>query len=246
MSDTNEILEQKTHFPHLTHNQNNTESNESFTISAEEAAEILGVNRSRLSQLTSKGIFSFEKRKIDTRNRLFYKLSDLLNHQRSQYQSNQNYFPNSQQEKTLPVEQINNNNSLEEKPLFIGKQTINKSFQNKNFNLKTAKELYELEQTNDKNSKINDLINNNNSHLLEIKEQINKTFKYDTKEKNNIQNKLEQLEIKTQNILNKIAILDYNIIKQDKEQSIEKIEKKDKKNWKNKTSKFIPTLSSRR
>lgn len=246
MSDTNEILEQKTHFPHLTHNQNNTESNESFTISAEEAAEILGVNRSRLSQLTSKGIFSFEKRKIDTRNRLFYKLSDLLNHQRSQYQSNQNYFPNSQQEKTLPVEQINNNNSLEEKPLFIGKQTINKSFQNKNFNLKTAKELYELEQTNDKNSKINDLINNNNSHLLEIKEQINKTFKYDTKEKNNIQNKLEQLEIKTQNILNKIAILDYNIIKQDKEQSIEKIEKKDKKNWKNKTAKFIPTLSSRR
>ncbi|MGY3804563.1 hypothetical protein ACWNT8_10900 [Pigmentibacter ruber] len=246
MSDTTEILEQKTHFPHLTHNQNNTESNESFTISAEEAAEILGVNRSRLSQLTSKGIFSFEKRKIDTRNRLFYKLSDLLNHQRNQYQSSQNYFPNNQQEKTLPIEQINNNNYLEEKPLLIEKQTLKKSFQSKNFNLKTAKELYESEQIKDKNSKINDLIINNYSHLLEIKEQINKTLKFDMKEKNNIQNKLEQLEIKTQNILNKIAILDFNMIKQNKEQNIVAIEKKVKKNWKNKTTKFIPTLPARR
>lgn len=34
---------------------------ESFTIGAEEAAEILGVNRTRLSQLTTKGVFAYER-----------------------------------------------------------------------------------------------------------------------------------------------------------------------------------------
>ncbi|BBH53180.1 helix-turn-helix domain-containing protein [Fluviispira sanaruensis] len=62
----------------------NQENMESFTISVEEAAKILGVNRSRLSQLTSKGVFPYEKRKIETRNRLFYRLNDLLQHQRAQ------------------------------------------------------------------------------------------------------------------------------------------------------------------
>jgi hypothetical protein len=69
------------------------ENIESFTINAEEAAQILGVNRSRLSQLTSKGTFPFERRKIETRNRLFYKLSDLLNHQRTQIQGNYHINP---------------------------------------------------------------------------------------------------------------------------------------------------------
>lgn len=55
---------------------------ESFTIGAQEASDILGVNRTRLSQLTSKGIFAFERRKIENRNRLFYRLNDLLNYQR--------------------------------------------------------------------------------------------------------------------------------------------------------------------
>lgn len=55
---------------------------ESFTIGAQEASEILGVNRTRLSQLTSKGVFAFERRKIENRNRLFYRLNDLLNYQR--------------------------------------------------------------------------------------------------------------------------------------------------------------------
>ncbi|WP_186644416.1 helix-turn-helix domain-containing protein [Fluviispira vulneris] len=67
---------------------NNQENMESFTISVEEAAKILGVNRSRLSQLTSKGVFPYEKRKIETRNRLFYRLNDLLQHQRAQMLGN--------------------------------------------------------------------------------------------------------------------------------------------------------------
>ncbi len=86
----NENTEANTHLPSINGYQapqsakNNEEVNESFTISAEEAAQILGVNRSRLSQLTQKGVFAFERRKIETRNRLFYRLNDLLSHQRSQ------------------------------------------------------------------------------------------------------------------------------------------------------------------
>lgn len=55
---------------------------EHFTIGSIKAAEILGVNRTRLSQLTTQGIFPYERRKIDARSRLFYRLNDLLNYQR--------------------------------------------------------------------------------------------------------------------------------------------------------------------
>lgn len=57
-------------------------SSEHFTINSDKAAEILGVNRTRLSQLTSKGLFPYERRKVDSRSRLFYRLTDLLNYQR--------------------------------------------------------------------------------------------------------------------------------------------------------------------
>ncbi len=57
-------------------------NNEHFTINSIKAAEILGINRTRLSQLTSKGLFPYERRKIDSRSRLFYRLNDLLNYQR--------------------------------------------------------------------------------------------------------------------------------------------------------------------
>lgn len=64
------------------HEQSNFVLTESFTIPAEEAADILGVNRARLSQLTTKGIFAYERRKVENHNRLFYRLNDLLNYQR--------------------------------------------------------------------------------------------------------------------------------------------------------------------
>lgn len=53
-----------------------------FTINSAKAAEILGVNRTRLSQLTSKGLFPYERRKVESRSRLFYRLNDLLSYQR--------------------------------------------------------------------------------------------------------------------------------------------------------------------
>lgn len=67
----------------LTPIHENTEANnEFFTINSQKAAEILGVNRTRLSQLTSQGIFPYERRKVESRSRLFYRLNDLLNYQR--------------------------------------------------------------------------------------------------------------------------------------------------------------------
>lgn len=56
--------------------------NNFFTINSQKASEILGVNRTRLSQLTSQGIFPYERRKVDARSRLYYRLNDLLNYQR--------------------------------------------------------------------------------------------------------------------------------------------------------------------
>lgn len=62
--------------------ENIPENNEFFTINSQKAAEILGVNRTRLSQLTSQGVFPYERRKVESRSRLFYRLNDLLNYQR--------------------------------------------------------------------------------------------------------------------------------------------------------------------
>ena len=57
---------------------------ESFNLDAEQAASVLGVNKTRLSQLTSKGVLPFERRKVETRSRVFYRLNDLLSYQRGQ------------------------------------------------------------------------------------------------------------------------------------------------------------------
>ena len=56
----------------------------SYTVEVAEAADLLGVSRTRLSQLTTKGVFSFERRKIETRNRLFYSKDELLRYMRGQ------------------------------------------------------------------------------------------------------------------------------------------------------------------
>lgn len=53
---------------------------EGYFIDVEEAAKILGVSRTRLSQLTSRGALSYQRRKIGTRNRLFYKRDEILRH----------------------------------------------------------------------------------------------------------------------------------------------------------------------
>lgn len=60
------------------------EPSDGYLLEVAEATELLGVSRTRLSQLTSKGILSFQRRKIGTRNRLFYRRTELLLYLRRQ------------------------------------------------------------------------------------------------------------------------------------------------------------------
>ncbi|WGL59866.1 hypothetical protein QEJ31_15145 [Pigmentibacter sp. JX0631] len=246
MSETSEILQHTpTHLP-PDQNLNCKESDESFTISAEEAADILGVNRSRLSQLTSKGIFSFEKRKIDTRNRLFYKLSDLLNHQRNQFQNSHNYLPKNQQE-NIPIIEQTNNSFVETKITLSDKPKINSIVQTKNNKLKTAKELFEIEQSSNKKNELYNLIYKKYEDLLIVKEKITQAKHIETKEKIYFQNKLDQIENKVQNILKKLSILEENFSKKKEEEKSKKIvPSKKSKNWKTRKTKFLPTLTTSR
>jgi predicted transcriptional regulator len=63
--------------------QENT--SEGYSLDVNEVAQILGVTRTRVSQLTSTGVLSCERRKVGIRNRLFYRRSDVLNYQQSFY-----------------------------------------------------------------------------------------------------------------------------------------------------------------
>lgn len=58
---------------------------EGFQLEVNEVAELLGVTRTRVSQLTSAGQLSFERRRVGSRSRLFYKRSEVLAHQRGFY-----------------------------------------------------------------------------------------------------------------------------------------------------------------
>ena len=48
-----------------------------YNVDVETAAELLGVGATRLSQLTTRGSLSFQRRKVGFRNRLFYKKSEI-------------------------------------------------------------------------------------------------------------------------------------------------------------------------
>ena len=52
-------------------------SHEAYCIDVDEATEILGLSRTRLSQLTTKGILSHERRRIGVRSRHFYRRGEL-------------------------------------------------------------------------------------------------------------------------------------------------------------------------
>ncbi|NBO38096.1 DNA-binding protein [bacterium] len=58
---------------------------EGYHIDVNEVAQMLGVTRTRVSQLTSTGQLSFERRRVGVRNRLFYKRSEVLAYQRGYY-----------------------------------------------------------------------------------------------------------------------------------------------------------------
>jgi hypothetical protein len=61
------------------------ESDEGYQLEVHEVAQLLGVTRTRVSQLTSNGQLSFERRRVGMRNRLFYKRSEVLQHQKGFY-----------------------------------------------------------------------------------------------------------------------------------------------------------------
>ncbi|MEN9529442.1 MAG: hypothetical protein RI932_1315 [Pseudomonadota bacterium] len=58
---------------------------EGYLLDVNEVAALLGVTRTRVSQLTSAGQLSFERRRVGARNRLFYRRSEVLAHQRTFY-----------------------------------------------------------------------------------------------------------------------------------------------------------------
>jgi len=61
------------------------DDHEGYLLEVHEVAQLLGVTRTRVSQLTSSGHLSFERRRVGTRNRLFYKRSEVLSHQKGYY-----------------------------------------------------------------------------------------------------------------------------------------------------------------
>ncbi|MEY4064132.1 MAG: hypothetical protein RIR26_340 [Pseudomonadota bacterium] len=60
-------------------------SDEGYLMDVAEVAALLGVTRTRVSQLTSNGQLSFERRRIGMRNKLFYKRSEVLAYQQTFY-----------------------------------------------------------------------------------------------------------------------------------------------------------------
>lgn len=224
----------------------NEEQYESFTVSAEEAAQLLGVNRSRLSQLTSKGVFNFEKRKIDTRNRLFYKLSELLNHQRNQYQQNYNQLAiNIQQNKSYYTEHDHNKETnketAQEKPA-ISKKEMSKRSEKK---IQSAYSLYQLEKQTQFDEKI--MVN-----IAKLSENIQKTIEYmqqqteiNFKEQNFFHKKLMQQENYNKKIaenINKVNISLTNL-KDDCDKLQAHSQEITKKRWKQKKPKYHPRVA---
>ncbi|NBW82895.1 DNA-binding protein, partial [bacterium] len=58
---------------------------EGYDLEVNDVAELLGVTRTRVSQLTSNGQLSFERRRVGSRSRLFYRKSEVLLHQKGFY-----------------------------------------------------------------------------------------------------------------------------------------------------------------
>lgn len=264
MSETKNAYENPEKKHHLQDLKSFEENRESFTIGAEEAAQILGVNRSRLSQLTGKGAFPYERRKIETRNRLFYKLSDLLNHQRSQIQGNQYLNHSHFVEQTYKHEYQEKDGqanfpSLEEKESTNFKEILNKNsylkklqFQNKN--LLPAKDIYFSEITNHKNIKVTENLLFIKEKLIQQEEAIGK-IKHDFIKKENIILKTfketnESISNTKYNIyllnheIKKISEICHSLTLQNKLKSNDKIQKKC--SWKKKKAKYAPKLTTGR
>ncbi len=234
---------------------------ESFTINAEEAAQILGVNRSRLSQLTSKGALPFERRKIETRNRLFYKLSDLLNHQRSQIQTNQLINPYlagktfKQDIQELDIQPKHSSIDDEEKrnlkEIFTKHfNTKKRPFKNKNITL--AKDLYFNEKINCENIEDKESIFFIKEKIIQ-QEEVIKNIKHDNiKKENNILACIKENNNSISNVQYAIILLNKEIKKLSEISEILTIKSKMKSIndmrikslWKKKKAKYASKLTA--
>lgn len=67
------------------HEDTHTPLDEGYLLDVNEVADLLGVTRTRVSQLTSNGLLSFERRRVGVRNRLFYKRSEVIAYQKTYY-----------------------------------------------------------------------------------------------------------------------------------------------------------------
>ena len=227
---------------------------ESFTIGAEEAAQILGVNRSRLSQLTSKGIFTFERRKIDTRNRLFYKLTELLNHQRSQMQGNP--YVNALLEKpikyqTKEIETLSNDIELDETPITKKQEQFGTKSRREKKTLPSAKNLYlaDLNTQEKMENKETTLFIKEKSI---IQEELIHTIQQNSLKKDGLINKkIQQNKDETKKLLYSISLLNSQI--NSLKESVNRCEInlinntiKRKTSWKNKKAKYLPKSTASR
>jgi hypothetical protein len=77
---------------------------EEYTLGALDASEILGVNRTRLSQLTSQGVLSFQRRKIGSHHRLFYRPSEISQYQNGTLKYTRQVLPQVSIDKALEEE----------------------------------------------------------------------------------------------------------------------------------------------
>ncbi len=241
---------------------NSIEGNiESFTINAEEAAQILGVNRSRLSQLTSKGVLPFERRKIETRNRLFYKLSDLLNHQRSQMHANQRTNPYlvekafKQDIQELDIQLKHSSVEEEEKRNFNEIFTKHLNYKKRHTNNKDmtlAKDLYFKEKITYENLEDKENIFFIKEKLIQQEEVIKKITHENVKKENNILTCMKENNNSISSVQYAIILLNKEIKKLSESTQVLAFKSKIKSNkdtrikslWKKKKAKYTSKLTT--
>jgi hypothetical protein len=64
-----------------------------YDVDVETASQLLGVSTTRLSQITTRGSLSFQRRKVGFRNRLFYRKSEILDYLERQFPASAQFKP---------------------------------------------------------------------------------------------------------------------------------------------------------
>lgn len=80
---------------------------EGYALDVNEVAQLLGVTRTRVSQLTTSGILPAERKRIGIRNRLYYRRSDVLNYQHRFFNRQEVSAPRAHQYSQLSAQSSN-------------------------------------------------------------------------------------------------------------------------------------------